>query len=114
MSDQFKTFLAQHEAQKRAQSASQRWLIILAVLVVLIVLAVVIFRGDPSSRPLDPNTASAAELITLPEVGPEMAQLIIEKRADKPFTKADDLLDVKGIGPKTLAKIKPRLKFETK
>ena len=46
------------------------------------------------------NTASAAELTTLPGVGEATAAAIIAHR-DKngPFTSIDSLLDVKGIGP---------------
>jgi competence ComEA-like helix-hairpin-helix protein len=113
MSDAFNDFLAKRETQQKASAASsQRWFMILIVLAVLVVFAIVIFRGDPSTRPVNPNTASIDQLISLPEVGPEMAQRIVAKRAEKKFTKAEDLLDVKGIGPKTLAKMKPRLQFD--
>jgi competence protein ComEA len=112
MSDQFKDFLAQREAQQASREGTQRWFWVLIALAVVVVLAVVVMRGDPSKKILDPNTATAEELATLPEVGPAMAKAILDKRAEKPFTKPEDLLDVKGIGPKTLAKMKPRLKFE--
>lgn len=41
-----------------------------------------------------------------------MASAIIAKRNEKPFIKPEDLLEVKGIGPKTLEKMKPRLTFQ--
>jgi competence protein ComEA len=111
MSDAFKEFLAKREAEQSSRGGAQRWLYVLIGLAVVVVLAIVIMRGDPATKILDPNTATAEELVTLPEVGPTMANAIIAKRNEKPFTKADDLLEVKGIGPKTLAKMKPRLKF---
>lgn len=49
------------------------------------------------------NTASLAELETLPEVGPKTAQLIVDGR---PYGQVDDLLNVKGIGPATLEKLR--------
>lgn len=48
------------------------------------------------------NTATLAELDTLPGVGPKTAQAIVDGR---PYAKVDDLLRVKGIGPATLAKL---------
>ena len=112
MSDQFKQFIAQREAEQSARQGTQKWFWVLIVLAVVVVLGIVVMRGDPAKKILNPNTATAEELATLPEVGPAMAKAIIAKRDEKPFTKPEDMLDVKGIGPKTLAKMKPRLKFE--
>jgi competence ComEA-like helix-hairpin-helix protein len=49
------------------------------------------------------NTASLQQLDTIIGIGPVLAQKIIDAR---PFSSVDDLLRVKGIGPKTLQKIK--------
>lgn len=50
------------------------------------------------------NTATAAELETLPGVGPVLAQRIVDWRTDHgPFTSVDGLSAVTGIGPKLLA-----------
>lgn len=57
-----------------------------------------------SSALVNLNTATLEELDTLPGVGPKTAQLIVDGR---PYATVDDLLRVKGIGPATLAKIKP-------
>lgn len=61
------------------------------------------------STPLvDINTASQAELETLPEIGPVTAQSILDFRAQNgSFTAVDELLEVSGIGEATLAKIAP-------
>jgi DNA uptake protein ComE-like DNA-binding protein len=45
----------------------------------------------------------------LPGIGEAMANRIIGKR---PFSHAEDLLSVPGIGPATLKKIKPHLEFQ--
>lgn len=49
------------------------------------------------------NTATSAQLETIVGIGPVLAQRIIDAR---PFISVDDLLRVKGIGEKTLQKIK--------
>lgn len=54
------------------------------------------------SKPIDINSASRDELMTLPSIGEKMALRIIENR---PFNSIDDLLAVEGIGPGTLKKI---------
>lgn len=62
---------------------------------------------DPS-RPIPLNTADAPTLELLPGVGPVLAQRIIAYRNEiGGFRSVDDLLDVKGIGEKTLEKIRP-------
>jgi competence protein ComEA len=53
---------------------------------------------------LDVNTALKSQLENVPEIGPVMAQRIIEAR---PFKSADDLRNVKGIGDKKYEKIRP-------
>jgi competence protein ComEA len=50
------------------------------------------------------NSASATLLDTLPGVGPATAERIIEGR---PYSSLENLLDVKGIGEKTLEKLRP-------
>lgn len=52
------------------------------------------------------NTATLAQLDTLPGVGPVTAQKIIDWRsANGRFTRVEELQEVDGIGPKTLAQI---------
>ncbi|OIR44426.1 ComEA family DNA-binding protein [Corynebacterium sp. NML130628] len=54
------------------------------------------------------NSASAAELVTLPGVGEATAAAIIAHReANGPFQKVEDLMQVKGIGPAKFEAIAP-------
>lgn len=59
---------------------------------------------ETGEKRISVNSASSAELDTLPGVGPATAQRIIEGR---PYNSLEDLLNVKGIGEKTLEKLRP-------
>jgi competence protein ComEA len=55
------------------------------------------------ARQVDVNTADAAELERLPQVGPALARRIVaEREAEGPFRSPQDLARVRGIGPKTV------------
>jgi competence protein ComEA len=79
--------------------------------------AAVALPGDEISDPsnltgskVNINTASIAELDTLPGVGPAIAQRIVEYRAEHgDFAAPKDLMNVKGIGPATFEKLKDRI-----
>ena len=78
----------QHPTQEKQQRAKSAWL-------------------------LNINTASAEELETLPNIGPRMAERIIdyrEKHGD--FPSVDALQNVRGIGKKTLEKLRPFIRVE--
>jgi competence protein ComEA len=61
-------------------------------------------RGDPhGDARIDLNAASERLLVTLPGIGPVMAQRIV---AARPFHTLDDLLRVPGIGPARLAALR--------
>jgi competence protein ComEA len=62
------------------------------------------------SQRIDLNAADAGLLDTLPKIGPAKARAIVEYRSQHgPFRSVDDLLEVKGIGPKLLAEIRDRV-----
>ncbi len=70
---------------------------------------------------IDPNTASLDQLIDLPGIGPAKARAIVELRqtlqkakpTTQPFNRLEDLLEVHGIGPKLLVRIKPYIDLPT-
>jgi competence protein ComEA len=63
--------------------------------------------GGFIGTPININTATEAELETLPGIGPTLAQKIIDYRsAFGFFAKIEDLLNVPGIGPATYDTIK--------
>lgn len=58
--------------------------------------------------PLDLNAATAAELEFLPGIGPSTAMLIVSYREQNgPFQRLEQLLDIPGIGPRTLEGLLP-------
>jgi competence protein ComEA len=60
---------------------------------------------------IDINAADRPELIQLPGIGEKLAQRIIDSRQTAgPFTSHEDLRRVRGIGPKTLERIRPYLR----
>lgn len=69
---------------------------------------------------INPNEASLASLVRLPGIGTGRAEAIVAYRQDfakrnenmPAFQNPNDLQKVKGIGPKTVEKIKDWLKFE--
>lgn len=64
-------------------------------------------KAQPGEPKIDVNTASEAELMRLPRVGPVLAGAIVAARSENKFADVDDLRRVKGIGVKTLDALRP-------
>jgi competence protein ComEA len=70
-------------------------------------------RIDPDELALlrvsiDINAAGVAELASLPGVGPVIAERIV---AARPFARVEQLEDVRGIGPRTLERMRSRVRL---
>ena len=69
--------------------------------------------GEPAARAaavLDLNSATVEQLDELPGIGPALAGRIVDYRtAHGPFKEIDQLNEVKGIGARTLEKLRPLL-----
>ncbi len=65
-------------------------------------------RSIDAERRIDLNTASEAELQLLPDVGPTLAERIVRDRERVgPFRTVDELDRVEGVGPRTIAGLRP-------
>ena len=65
----------------------------------------------PRNHPvLDLNRAQAAELDMLPGIGPVLARRIVEyRRQHGPFRRIEELRAVRGVGPRLLERLRPRV-----
>jgi competence protein ComEA len=64
--------------------------------------------GRAPAYRIDLNRADHAELLQLPGVGPNLAERIeTERRENGAFRSVDDLSRVRGVGPATLARLRP-------
>ncbi|MEL6189803.1 MAG: helix-hairpin-helix domain-containing protein, partial [Myxococcota bacterium] len=62
-----------------------------------------------STVPLDLNRATPAELEALPGIGPSRAQAIVAQRERRPFRRVAELVRIRGIGRKTLRRLRKHL-----
>ena len=66
--------------------------------------------GEGVGTKINVNTASSEKLQTLSGIGPVKAQAIIDYRVENGlFRTVDDVINVSGIGPKTLEKIRDQI-----
>lgn len=66
--------------------------------------------ATPAPAVLDPNTATREQLEALPGIGPTLARRIVEGRSRRAYARVDDLRRVRGVGERTLARFRARLR----
>ena len=70
--------------------------------------------AEPMAEQVDVNTATAEELQQVKGIGPKKAEEIVKHRTDNgPFKSVDELANVKGIGEATVEKIKDQVTVGT-
>jgi competence protein ComEA len=63
-----------------------------------------------STEVVNLNSATAAQIASLPGIGPKTADLVVQYRVKNgPFKKIEEIMNVRGIGEKSFLKIKNRL-----
>lgn len=100
----------EHTKESRMSVRRRRgaWRVAVAALLVSTLVGRVAVGAEEQGR-VDINTATAAELESLPGVGPAKAQAIVAHREVAPFKNTDELVEVKGIGEKLYAQLKDRV-----
>jgi comEA protein len=63
-----------------------------------------------STEVVNLNSATAAQIASLPGIGPKTAELVVQYRTKNgPFKKIEEVMNVRGIGEKSFLKIKDQL-----
>jgi competence ComEA-like helix-hairpin-helix protein len=89
------------------RSLARTSLFVLAICVIPFSLSA---KKKPPEKPININAATSEELQQVPGIGPAYAEKILQMRKSYgAFKSVDDLLAIKGIGPKRLAKIRKYL-----
>jgi competence protein ComEA len=71
-------------------------------------------KAPVPASPINLNTATEAQLASLPGIGAKAAQRILEfRQKNGNFKKIEDLMNVKGIGEKNFLKLKPYITVGT-
>src|SRR5271163_2988027 len=91
---------------------AMRWRAIAFVLplVLCVFLSPLFAKKKPPAAPINLNTATSEQLQQVPGIGPSTADKILQMRKSYgAFKSVDDLLAIRGIGPKRLEKMRKYL-----
>ena len=87
--------------------------IIALCLVVAVMMALVSVSLAQEAEKININKASAVELTQLKRIGPKLSERIVEYREKHgPFERPEDIMQVRGVGPKTFELNKDRITTE--
>ena len=62
---------------------------------------------------LDLNSASLDDLLLVPHLRPGIAAVIVKRRSQKSWANIDDLLEIQGVGPKTILTLRDYVEVST-
>jgi competence ComEA-like helix-hairpin-helix protein len=90
---------------------ARRFLAIRFLLITCLLFGTSVFaKKKPPAQPVNINAATSEELQLVPGIGPSTADKILQMRKSYgPFKSVDDLLAIRGIGPKRLEKMRKYL-----
>jgi competence protein ComEA len=87
-----------------------RWFLPILFVGLLFPAAVLAGKKKPPAQPININTANSEELQLVPGIGPVTAGKILQMRKSYgSFKSVDDLLAIRGLGPKRLDKMRKYL-----
>lgn len=85
-------------------------LLTVPLLLCAVVAAPALAKKKPPAQPINLNTASSAQLQQVPGIGPSTAEKILQMRKSYgTFKRVNDLLAIRGLGPKRLEKMRKYL-----
>jgi comEA protein len=88
----------------------RRFAIRIPLILCLLFSTCVFAKKKPPAQPVNINTANSEQLQTVPGIGPATAEKILQLRKSYgAFKSVDDLLAIRGLGPKRLEKMRKYL-----
>ena len=81
---------------------------------VCVMMTLCVLPAMADTKKVNINTAPKEQLVTLKYVGDAIAGRIIEFRKSMPFTNIEDIMKVKGIGPKVFEANKDQISVKDK
>jgi competence protein ComEA len=93
----------------RTNSSIRKTIAVLGLLATMALATSAAAAKQAPSSPVNINTASMEQLMEVPGIGEAKAKAIVEYRSSSPFKTTAELVNVKGIGEKLLAKITPHV-----